>query len=372
MGSIVTAIVATLSVVTAIAASVYYLFGRHIGTELVAFLPSNRLLAVLRGRPKLSDFFRVNTGSSVIEYFVHQFGIRPHLPLLDVLYLEYLHHLLKTKKVRRILIYPTVDLTSSNQSTSGFGELAQRIRAIFGAEPESVEVFTPFHPRMLPNHELATPQFLEMLRYVGSEEHRRYLLLKHGLKVRSIDDFNKYHPKESRLVVLFTHIVGSWKILRDLEERGFLHSRLGFILWETEGDKLGVYRSMLHARADGELAVALGKTLFARRRVPLPVAEFDSALCVFVDPSRQWRVLATSSKKALARYVAILRAILRDNYGFDAARKDMRSEGRNALSRRTNTDRSEADGSAPPAAYEALGLLVQLRDRYDGRTNAGN
>ena len=97
-------------------------------------------------KPTLAGFFQgsVPDSASPINYFFYQFGLRVNLPLLDLLYLEYVHQLLKQGRLQRVVIFPTIDLSHPTQNHKDLETFTRNIHRVLNECMDRVTVDNPF------------------------------------------------------------------------------------------------------------------------------------------------------------------------------------------------------------------------------------
>jgi len=63
-----------------------------------------------------------------IDIFFYQFGLRKTLPIMDWLYLEYIKFLNKTHQIKKLVIFPTIDLSVTCQLENDFNVFSENIK----------------------------------------------------------------------------------------------------------------------------------------------------------------------------------------------------------------------------------------------------
>lgn len=350
-------------------AAYYYFSGNHIGRDLYGLKFAPRLRAFLRPTPAIEDFFRANIISR-IDIAVYQFGLRPQLPLVDVLYLEYLRTLFAKDLIEALRIYPSIDLSAPEQAREQLEPFKDHIRTVLGDYADRATFYDPFSQDGFNNADLTSNEFLATIQYVGSREYFEYLRSEWRLPIDTIGDFNRHHPPDSRLLTIFTHLIGAWQVYKDLGALGHLSNtgrrrELGVVLWETEVDKLGVYKYIVEQRPFIGMCAILGKTVFGDDNRPLPVFEANIAIPIFASRAQLCVGFGRSSRKALGRYESILRAILA-GYGLEVpTRARLKRDGRTFFDEEVvsrNMERFPLEYAS--RTYVVLALVHMLRQTY--------
>lgn len=312
---------------------------------------------------KLEDFFNEEIKSQKIDYLFYQFGLRPKLPLMDVLYLEYLHSLVIKEEVGSIMIFPTIDLSSSRQKLYELTEFETNVKKIFKGCESRVEVDNPF-AKDIDNEDLTSDRFLQMLRYIGSRRYFDYLQSDFGIEVGGIEDFNIYHAPDDKLLTIFTHLIRGWQISKRVKSmiEQTSSSKFGFIFWETEFDKLGVFKKLAE---DYNLNVSfiLGRTILDDRKRPLPIA--NNALMMFDDESARLEAISRFSRVGVKKHVSIVECILRDNYGKAFDNKNLISEGKRRYRQWRVKNHDTTNLFTHDEAFKLISLIHKLRRIYD-------
>jgi hypothetical protein len=268
-------------------------------------------------RKQFTDYFRV-IGSDRVNYLVYQLGLRPKIPLVDLLYLEFLHNLLIHDRIDKILLYPVVDLSYPTQTNRDFNEFVRHVTKVFHNYKNKIHIINPFNISV--NTELLTAsEFLETVKFVGSKEFIAFIKDKLDYKINNFCDFNKYHPYNIRLLSIFTHLIRNWMLYNYMEEKQLLNARvnLGFIIWETEVDKLGFFVKLSSEKQNIILTPILGRTIFCGKNRVIPVFEYEKTLNVFDEWPDIILKLASKDDQEIEKYIEILSTILAENYQED-------------------------------------------------------
>lgn len=310
------------------------------------------------------DFFTL-IGGGVMDQVVFQLGIRPTVPLVDLLYLEYLKHLLIQNRCKRIMIYATIDLTFPKQGADEFAKFKSNAMRVFAEHQAYVEVITSALPGN--SNELLSEEFLQGLHYVNSAEFTDYLRRGVQWDGNGIQDFNRHHPEDMRLVFLYSHLIRAWHIHKlVLNDERLKDARvLGLLLWESEVVQLVAVHWIRSRSSQLKVLPMLGKTLLYDSATPVPVFEPSLTLAVF-DP---WDVivrrLLCKTHAELAVYVKILRTILLDNYQQDKVRRPA-DDGRNLYQQMVTDELQLPSKVLTRRGYEVLYLMHCVREKYGG------
>lgn len=356
--------------ITGLAAVYYYLWGRHLANDFTRTNFVSRMFAFLRQKPSLSTFF-TTIKSPKINYVIYQFGLRPYLPLIDILYLEYLHSLVKKGEIEKIIIFPSIDLSSPTQDGNAYTLLQENVKKIFKTFEARIIFNNPFTSHILSNRDLTSQEFLETIKYIGSTEYFNYLKTEWKSKVASYNDFNRYHPTDTRLLVTFTHLFWSWQVYKHLKEENIITRAgsstldLGFIFWETEVDKLGVFKKIAEDNSNVKLSIILGKTILDKKKKPIPVFEPNFALNLFQKITTNFDKINNSPKNVIRKNISILEVILRDNYSFSQAKNELIEDGKRIFEQEIKSNNiKRIDLKYPKQSYTLISLLNKLMNIY--------
>jgi hypothetical protein len=319
-----------------------------------------------RSELNFSKYF-VTHGSEVVDYVVYQLGLRPSIPIVDLLYLEFLHHLLINRSVtNKVIIYPVPDLSAPLGETGEveYIEFKKNVLSVFKSYEDQVTVLS--HLPILPDvKELLSSSFLNTVRYIGSEQYIKKVKRITKTEIKNYAHFNKHHPKELRLVNLFVHTMRGWISLRKLESVIDLHDglRIGYLIWETELDKLGQFMCFLeNKRMNVNCSIFMGKTLCAKGR-PLPVFDCNKTLDIFCSESVIVNLVSHVSNKAARKYIEILQVILKQNYSESVSMKESEKLATKWLESRL-ISHPEEDVNFTKMQHILLGKIQMLKAKY--------
>jgi len=270
----------------------------------------------------------VTHGNEVVDYVVYQLGLRPSIPIVDLLYLEFLHYLLVKGYINtKVIIFPIPDLSIPYDETGEvqFNQFKKNVLSVFKTHRDRVTVLS-YHPVLPEVNEMFSPIFLHTLKYTGSEQYINRVKRISKRAIKDITHFSKHHPKELRLVNLFVHAMRGWISLRKLETTIELQDglRIGILIWETGLDKLGQFMCFWENKGlNVSCSVYMGKTLFVKGR-PLPVFDNINTLNMFCTEDNIVKLVSQLSSNATRKYIEILQVILKQNYFESLSAKENR------------------------------------------------
>lgn len=266
---------------------------------------------------KIDDYFHISHGFNSIDLVAYQFGLRPNLPIIDILYLELLKKFIILKKIKKIVIFPTIDKSSQGQSIIDFELFKKNINSVFCKNKNHIIISDPFKRSEIDYNDLINDNYIDSLNYLCSKEFINEVLITSGQRITGIEDFNKFHPKERSIMTLFTHIYKAWEVreyvLNYISESKMSTNNIGFIFWEVEFDKWGIYSRTAKENTINELALFIGKSLYDKKMKPIPVFT-NEALGIFDDCSIIFEKVTKHSKIQVSTLIEIITAILKDNY----------------------------------------------------------
>jgi len=333
---------------------------------IISKVTKNKGYLLPRSELNFSKYF-VTHGNDVVDYVVYQLGLRPSIPIVDLLYLEFLHHLLINGSItNKIIIYPVPDLSSPLGETGEleYNELKKNLQTVFKSHEDQVTVLS--HLPILPDvKELLSSSFLNTVQYIGSEQYIKKVKRITKTEIKDYTHFNKHHPKDLRLVNLFVHTMRGWISLRKLESIIDLHDglRIGYLIWETELDKLGQFMCFWENKGmNVNCSIFIGKTLCARGR-PLPVFDCNNTLDMFCSESVIVNKVSHVSNKAARKYIEILHVILKQNYSESKSMKETKKLAIKWLEGRL-ISHPEEDVSLTKLQLILLGKIQMLKAKY--------
>ena len=87
-----------------------------------------------RSRPasRLPRYFR-ETGPAVVDIAVYELSLRPTVPLVDLLYFEFLRSCLESGKIRQVIVFPWNGWHFEEQASEEESQLAVNLSRVFDA-----------------------------------------------------------------------------------------------------------------------------------------------------------------------------------------------------------------------------------------------
>jgi hypothetical protein len=287
-----------------------------------------------RKNKTVKSYFHTPSGYNKIDLVAYQFGLRPNLPIIDLLYLELLKNMQSNEKIEKIVIFPTIDKSSVTQNEKDLDNLTENLKKVFCHNPDCFEIINPFRDSALTSKELIEENFIDTLSYLGNQEfyNNVYDVSKHN--INGIQDFNKYHKKDKAVMTLITHVFKAWEvreyILNHIKSSSKEKMNIGFIFWEVEYDKWGIYNRTAKDDKIEELTLLIGKSIFGKENFfskykPIPVFTRD-ALGVFDEKQEILEKITRHNKTQVKALIEIISTILQDNYKVELSKKTMLTE----------------------------------------------
>lgn len=304
-------------------------WSRH-SVKLIAFRARRKLAAESRhGRTHalggalpapgkvLPDFFRQQ--EEYVDLAIYELSLRPDIPIMDLLYLEYLRSRIEDGSIGKVVIFPWSGWRDE-RNHQGEISVKMNIETVFGHHANQVTVVTA---EMLQENaeSVFDNEFFHQVGHLGNSEFLRNASLLMGYRFRSYHDINQGHPESHQARSIVEHTVRGWLIYKYIEKACIDSStpllRIGSLIWETELTKLLLLHNIVANHQNVECSLMLGATITYRhgvRKVSLP-AFTDGALTLFGEPNEQLRLLATKSPNELRRTNEILSSILASRRG---------------------------------------------------------
>ena len=183
---------------------------------------------------------------------------------MDLLYIEYIKHLISEERIECLVVFPTVDLTASVQSAADieaegtskksspfltllmpflprfivwllsvlgifrgrlekdFEEFEANLRNLFRdvkleSDRNKLKVITPSKDNFFQRSDLDLPKFIKALRFVGSQECLHYLQ-RCNLDIESIPKWLIRRSGDDVIKDIFLHAYKSWSIAMYIEK----------------------------------------------------------------------------------------------------------------------------------------------------------
>lgn len=265
---------------------------------------------------KIEDYFHLNLGDNAIDMACYQFGLRPKLPLMDVLYLELLNKQFKDEKIKKIIVFPTIDTSFESQTKEEFKRFKQNVNCIL--KNCDVEFVDPYRKSELTSREIIDKDFIDSILYLGDKEFYKGIKIFSGIEVSGIQDFNVYHkPEKIKPLAFITHVFKAWEvreyILKKIESTNKSDYVIGFLFWEVEYDKWGIYEKIGRDERVKESNIMLGKTQLDKDGIPIPVFN-EKAINIFDRKEDLLSKINDHTKDNIKKLMEIVTSILQDNY----------------------------------------------------------
>ena len=265
----------------------------------------------------INDYFYVNDGYGKLDFVVYQFGLRPKLPVIDVLYLELLNKMQKKGKINKIVIFPTLDKSYKTQNEEDFEELKDNVSKIFCDCIEKLEFVTPFRDSEITQKEILDDEFTKALEHLGSDSFYLEVKNKTKIKLKGIQDFNKHYEKKDKFITLITHIFKAWEVrqylLNHILNSEKVNVNVGFIFWEVQFDKWGIYDKASEEEKVNKVSLLIGKSIVDSNKNPVPVFK-HKAIGLFESEVEILTKIINYSDEHIKILMSIITAILQDNY----------------------------------------------------------
>lgn len=280
-----------------------------------------RTLAVGLARPSpgtvLPGYFRQQEPQ--VDLVIYELSLRPNMPVLDLLYFEYLRSRLADGSIKKAVIVPWSGWRDET-NTEAERKIQRNIASVFGRLAEHVTVVTA---DMLQEHagSVFENHFFEVVGNLGNSEFLRNASAVMGYRFRSYHDINQGHPETHQARSIVEHTVRGWLIAKYIEcehlEKPDGPRKVASIMWERELTKLLLLRNLLETHPELECSLILGASVNYRRRMRShPVPTFvDTALTVFGDAGQQFDLIRRKSHAELRRTNQVLMDILSTRSG---------------------------------------------------------
>jgi hypothetical protein len=280
-----------------------------------------------RSRPAavLPEYFR-EAGPDTIDIAIFELSLRPRIPLMDLLYFEYLKSRLFRGSIDRLVVAPW----SGNDNTPGQRaehELAANLQKVFGKTWSKVTLVTSADLAGL-SAELLSYEFMKSLEALGDSSFLAQISSAVGYRVKSYRDINSGHPEALPARSLIEHAIRGWLMYKYLDRHIFDDDSgkmiaVGILIWERELAKLLLPRNLQLSGHRIHPGLMLGRSITYRkgfRRVPMPNYESASAIEIFASADDLRAKCAAKSTSELSTTNDVVEAILAENrYGLDLA-----------------------------------------------------
>jgi len=296
--------------------------------EIIKFITT--VLSIISGENVISNYFKSNVlDKREIDFFFYQLGLRKNLPIMDLLYFEYIKFLSKTSKIRNIIIFPIIDMSELTQQNNDFNIFCKNVNKVFNNSKIEINIIDPYQDIYFYKEDLVSKDFIETLKYIGSKKYFDYLRKVFKIRINSITDFNKFHPIDDKIKNIYTHINKSWSIINYIKKNVDLSIpvNISAIFWEWEVDKLGV---MKHYTASKDNIITffpvLGITQMLNKTTPIPAFSEGETICIF-DNIKSIIEKAIKVIPYIKKYNLLLESVL-SQYNNEINRKDIIANGK--------------------------------------------
>ncbi|MCR6487203.1 hypothetical protein M8542_30675 [Amycolatopsis sp. OK19-0408] len=280
-----------------------------------------RTLEVGLAKPTVGDvlpqYFRRQEPQ--VDLVIYELSLRPNVPVMDLLYFEYLRSRLANGSIKEAVIVPWSGWRDDTHAEAE-RKVQRNIESIFGRHAQRVTVVTA---EMLQQHagSVFENHFFEMVGNLGNSDFLRNASAVMGYRFQSYHDINQGHPETHQARSIVEHTVRGWLIAKYVEAEHLANSgdsrRVASIMWERELTKLLLLRNLLESHPDLECSLILGASVSYRRRLRShPVPTFvDSAITIFGDLDDQITRIRRKSHAELRRTNRVLTDILSTRSG---------------------------------------------------------
>lgn len=272
--------------------------------------------SVLRNAPHPSsvfpEYFREQ--DSELDLAIFELSLRPDVPIMDLLYMEYLRRRLEEGSIKHAVIVPWSGWRDDHNEDAE-QEIIANLDAVFGELRQRVTVVTA---AMLQRHANSVFQnhFFEEVGQLGDSEFLRRASAVMGYRFRSYHDINQGHPETHQARSIVEHTVRGWLISQYVEsdflQQADAPKRIGALMWERELTKLLLLRNLNSKHPELACSLVLGATVSYRRhlrRHPIPTFT-GGTITAFGDWAEQQQLLSRKPKQELRRVSAVLSEIL--------------------------------------------------------------
>lgn len=352
--------------------------GYRLGEETV--FPKLRDMFRLRfGRTKtFADFFD-GRGTLISDVCLFSATTRRHLPLTDILYFEYLRHLLRTERVRKVILgrwHPLEGEDLFRNASHGWQEYDIYVDSLFHEFGHRVVRLNG--REILERDNALPPLFWRALKDIGARKHLTWAP-SIGLSVRRLGRLTKQKPGD-RLSGVVGHAINNVElaptVLRELRlaaaARPEVDPVLSILFWEVELDRLAVFHE-LHSHCGStsadevpifELNPIAGRTILGRFGRISNNHSPESAISFGGSGSGLVAAIQRQSRREVRGYRIAVAAILSELYAHSTPRSKWASHGEAVLRNRMVTDQEGRSRRLSTARLELLYLVTRLREEH--------
>jgi hypothetical protein len=232
------------------------------------------------GTSAFPQYFR-ETGPATFDIVVYELSLRPTIPLMDLLYFEFLRSCLESEKVKKVVVFPWNGWHFEDDESTEESQLAVNLPRVFGAYWPSVEIVSG--AQLIRFSDLIlTREFFNSLERFGESVFLREASKLMGSTFRTTSDINRGHPSKLKVRATVEHSIRGWLISNYLQaEHLETHEaerslRVASLLWEQELLKT-LLLNHLQEHSEVEWGLLVGKTITYRQRGRHPLPNFDNS-----------------------------------------------------------------------------------------------
>lgn len=369
---------AFIAIVAAVGGGIAAKFGERLLDFLSHYIGSRR-----HREPSFGSFFHgVYPGHS--DLCVFTLTARSHLPIMDLVYLEFLRMLLLTDKVSKVALaiwhpdegnelFGAADdsvWTSYDKYLGGlFASFGSRVRLVSEVELDAEGVRNKLPPLFWRSlAKLSDPEYYRWVRNIGVR----------ARKVIKVQEMTRARAGELHLRNLVAHAIRNTELCRivieELQtERGDRQNAepvVSVLFWELDADRLAVFFELYDAGREGRSDVPrftlnpiAGGTVRGRRGVVSDNHSAHSALSAFSRLGEQIAWVQERSRTELRRYHSAVAVVLKENYGFSEPRAKWRVAGTMLVDGWSIAERLDHKPRLGRDGYEFLYLWSSLVER---------
>ena len=322
---------------------------------------------------KIDNFFYTIKGHEPVDLLSYQFGLRPNIPIIDLLYLEFLKKMSLDKQIKKIIIFPTIDKSALTQNKQDLKKFTENIKKIFDVSIDPV-IVDPFRKSEITSKELIEASFIDAITHLDSKIFYNKVFDISKKKIQGLQDFNKFHPEKFRVLTLVTHIFKAWEVreylLDYIQKSENKTMNVGFIFWEAEYDKWGIYNQTSEDERIDELTLLIGKSILTRKKNPIAVFVPEETIGVFDEKAAILQKITTHDKKHISRLIKIVSTILQDNYKEDLKQSTLLKEANDNINSWNASDKefsiiyTKIKNKLSNNDKKLFNLILKLKSKY--------
>lgn len=314
-------------------------------------------------------YFKFAKEISNLDYLFYPLGMRKNIPMMDYLYIQLVHKLLKDNKVKKVIFFPTYDLSAVSQNKINFIEFSQTIKGILSDYIDKIEIINIMNNANLNFFDIQkNKELLEQLKYIDSKSFSNKIKDFIGIRIKNLDSFNKHHP--NKLVALFDHVIRGFMIV-DYIDNNLLKNNMNisFLLWETEFDKLGLYLGLKARTKKNEINIhpILGKTIYYKFPKVIPTMKPKETIYMYDDYNNLEQKIIKKSRKENKKYSEIIKIILKDIYNIEITKNFL--ENIVSSEKKDMISKANQHTKFSKLKYQNIGLIKYLQNINKQKNN---